>query len=56
MERTELGRDIETALGEVLDHVRGHTELPCRVVDDPAASQIVTLRKRFGLSRQNFAD
>jgi hypothetical protein len=41
-ERTELGREIETALGEVLAHVRGETELPCR---------IVALRKRFRRSR-----
>ena len=31
-ERAELGRVIETALGEVLAHVRGETELPCRIV------------------------
>jgi hypothetical protein len=51
-ERTELGREIETALGEVLAHVRGETELPCRIFDDPAAGRIVALRKRFRLSRQ----
>ena len=56
MERTELGRDIETALGEVLDHVRGDTELLRRIVDNPAVSRIVALRNRFRLSRQNFAD
>ena len=55
-ERTELGGEIESALGEVLAHVRGETELPCRIVDDPAASRIVALRKRFRLSRQKFAD
>ena len=43
-ERTELGREIETALGEVLAHVRGETELPCRIVDDPAAGRIDALR------------
>ena len=37
--------DIETALGEVLAHVRGEVELPCRIVDDPAAERIVALRK-----------
>ena len=42
-ERTELGRDIETAL-------------PCRIVDDPVADRIVSLRKRLRLSRQKFAD
>ena len=46
-ERTELGRDIETALGEVLGHVRGETALSCR---------IVAMRKRLRLSRQKFAD
>ena len=56
MERTELGRDIETALREVFDHVHGDTELPGRIVNDPAASRIAALRKRFGLSRRKFAD
>ena len=46
-ERTEVGHEIETALGEVLAHVRGETELSCR---------IVALRKRFRLSRQKFAE
>ena len=55
-ERTEIGRDIESELGEVLAHVRGEKELPCRIVDDPAAGRIVALRKRFRLSRQKFAD
>ena len=51
-----LGCEIETALGEVLAHVRGETGLSCRIVDDPAASRIVALRKRLRLSRQKFAD
>ena len=55
-ERTETGREIETALGEVLAHMRGETALPCRLVDDPAAERIVALRKRMKLSRQKFAD
>ena len=55
-ERTEAGLEIETALGEVLAHVRGETALPCRIVDDPAAGRIVALRKRMKLSRQKFAD
>ena len=56
MERTDLGCEIETALGEVLAHVGGETGLSCRIVDDPAASRIVALRKRLRLSRQKFAD
>ena len=55
-ERTELGREVETALGEVLAHVRGETGLSCRIVDDPAAGRMVALRKRLRLSRQEFAD
>ena len=54
--RTGLGLEIETALGEVLGHVRGETVLPYRIVDDPAADRIVALRKRFRLSRQKFAE
>ena len=36
MERTDLGCEIETALGEVLAQSRGETGLSCRIVDDPA--------------------
>ena len=54
--RTDLGREGEAALGEVLAHVRGETSLPCRIVDDPAAEHIVAIRKRMNLSRQRFAD
>ncbi len=55
-ERTDLGREVEAALGEVLAHVRGEVELPCRIVDDPSAERIIALRKRMNLSRQKFAD
>lgn len=55
-ERTQVGREVEAALGEVLAHVRGEVQLPCRIVDDPAAEHILVLRKRMKLSRQKFAD
>ena len=55
-ERTQVGQEVETALGEVLAHVRGEVDLPCRIVDDPAAEHIRALRKRMKLSRQKFAD
>jgi putative transcriptional regulator len=54
--RTHMGREVEDALGEVLAHVRGEVELPCRIVDDPSAERILALRKRMKLSRQKFAD
>lgn len=55
VKRTELGRDMESALSEVLAHVRGEVILPHRIVDDPSAERIVALRKRLRLSRQKFA-
>ena len=54
--RTKVGREVEEALGEVLAHVRGKVDLPCRIVDDPSAERILALRKRMKLSRQKFAD
>ena len=54
--RTETGREVETALNEVLAHARGETALRCRIVDDPAAERILAIRKRLKLSRQKFAD
>ena len=55
-ERTKVGQEIEAALGEVLAHVRGEVDLPCRIVDDPAAEHILAIRKRMKLSRQKFAN
>ena len=55
-ERTQVGREIEAALNEVLAHVRDELDLSCRIVDDPAADRILALRKRLKLSRQKFAD
>ena len=52
IQRTEVGREVEAALGEVLAHVRGEDPLPCRLVDDPAADRIVALRKHMKLSRR----
>ncbi len=54
--RTRVGLEVENALGEVLAHVRGEIDLPCRIVDDPSARRIVALRKRMKLSRRKFAD
>ncbi len=55
-ERSRVGHEIEAALGEVLAHVRGEVELTCRVIDDPSAERIRTLRKRLRLSRERFAE
>ena len=54
--RTQVGQEVEAALGEVLAHVRGEVDPPCRIVDDPAAERILALRRRMKLSRQKFAD
>ena len=37
--RTDLGREVEAALGEVLAHVRGEASLPCRTVGEPAVER-----------------
>ncbi len=55
-ERTEIGLELEAALDEVLSHVRGESELPYRILENPAADQIPSVRKRLKLSRQKFAD
>ncbi len=50
--RTKEGREVESALDEVVAHVRGEVDLPCCIVDDPLAQRILALRKRMKLSRQ----
>ena len=54
--RTNVGREVEAALEEVVAHVRGEIDLPCRILDDPSAQRILAIRKRMKLSRQKFAD
>ncbi len=39
-ERTQLSQEIETALGEVLAHVRGEIDLPSRIAAVPTAEPI----------------
>lgn len=55
-QRTRVGLEVEAALGEVLSHVRGEDTLPWRPVDDPAAKNILALRKRMKPSRKAFAN
>ena len=55
-ERTDLGREVEEALNEVLAHTRGEVALPKRIVDDPSRIRIVAVRKKLGLSRRQFAE
>ena len=43
--RSKIGQEIESALGEVLAHLRGEAALACCVVDDPSAARTVALRK-----------
>ena len=48
-ERTPPELEVEAALNEVLSHVRGEVELPCRIVSDPLAERIRALRELTGL-------
>lgn len=50
-ERTEIGRETETALGEVLAHRRGEVPLSCRIVDDPSAELTVIDRDPDAVAR-----
>ena len=40
-----MAYEIETALEEVLAHVRIEAAFPCRIVDDPIATIALALRK-----------
>jgi putative transcriptional regulator len=55
-DRSRLGLEVETALNEVLGHVRGEIALPTRLIDAPASADIVAVRKKLGLSRRRFAE
>jgi putative transcriptional regulator len=55
-DRTDLGLEVEQALGEVLAHVRGERRLGGRVIDDPSSAHILAIRKKLGLSRRRFAE
>lgn len=55
-ERSRVGTEVEAALEEVLAHVRGEVALPCRIIEEPSAERILSLRKRLGLSRRKFAE
>ena len=46
MKRTQVGQEVEAALSEVLAHARGEVDLPCRIVDDPAARVLLTVIDR----------
>jgi putative transcriptional regulator len=54
--RTPLSLEVEQALSEVLAHAQGKSELPQRLVDDPSADRIKSLRKRLKLTRKAFAE
>ena len=51
-QQTQANREIETALDEILAYVLGDIDLPCRIVDDPAADRTLALCKQLKLSRQ----
>ena len=48
-ERSELGLELETALNEVLSHVRGESTLPQAMAGNPASERIPTMRRRLKL-------
>ena len=46
-DRTDLGLEMEQALGEVLAHVRGERSLSCRVIDDPSGARILAIADSY---------
>jgi putative transcriptional regulator len=53
-ERDEFVKSIETALGEVLDHVRGKITLESREVE-VLCPEVRAIRQQYSLSQQDFA-
>ncbi len=51
--RTDLGREVEAALGEAVAHARGELSLTEHVI--PLDLDVVSIRKRTRLSRVQFA-
>jgi putative transcriptional regulator len=51
--RRKLGREVSTALREVLAHVRGEKALPVEQV--PPDLNVREIRRRLGMSRSEFA-
>ncbi|NQW11401.1 MAG: transcriptional regulator [Alphaproteobacteria bacterium] len=54
MTRTQIGLDVEAALGEALAHARGEVALPSRIIDAPTAEHVRAIREATGLSRAKF--
>jgi putative transcriptional regulator len=55
-DRSRLGLEVEAALNEVVDHLRGDIALPTRLIDAPASADTLAVRKKLGLSRRRFAE
>ena len=52
-ERSQIGREVEEALSEVLAHVQGETALPTYEVPEV---DVQAIRKELNLSRPKFAE
>lgn len=53
-ERTELGKSLERAMREVLEHAQGKITLENRTVE-VSAPEVKAIRQRYALSQQDFA-
>lgn len=53
-ERTELGKSLEKAMKEVLEHVQGKIILESRTID-VSSSEVKSIRQKYALSQQDFA-
>lgn len=52
--RTQFGKDLERAFGEMVAHRRGEIELPAQIVTPMAPEQIKAIRKSVARSAREF--
>ena len=53
-ERTSLGKSLEKAMREVLEHVQGKITLESRTVE-VCSPEVKAIRQKYALSQQDFA-
>lgn len=51
-----LGSELVTAMEEVRGHLRGEVELPSRVARVPETVDVLSIRRKMGLTQRQFAD
>ena len=53
--RTALGKELKASLKEAVEWARGERELPVRTYHPPADVPVEPVRRKLGLTQENFA-